>query len=134
MLSSDGGALKQMLPAFKFGLGGIMGSGEQWMSWIHIKDLLSIIENIMNNEEFSGPINATSPNPVSNKEFTKTLARVLKRPAIIPIPGFLLRLLFGQMAKSLLLSGQKVVPKKMQDANFKFNYTELELALKDILQ
>lgn len=134
VLGQNGGALSKMLPAFKMCLGGPMGSGQQWMSWVHINDLVGIIMDIMNNTEIKGAVNATAPNPVTNKVFSSTLGYVLKRPAFIPMPAFILKLLLGEMAIELLLSGQRVMPKKMLDAGYKFQYVEIEDALCDLVQ
>ncbi|MCK5395850.1 MAG: TIGR01777 family oxidoreductase [Gammaproteobacteria bacterium] len=133
VLGKNGGALSKMLPAFKMCMGGPMGSGAQWMSWVHINDLVGIILSIMSNKEITGAVNATSPSPVTNRVFSSTLGRVLKRPAFIPMPAFVLKLLLGQMALELLLSGQRVIPKKMLDAGYKFQYAELEDALSDLV-
>ncbi len=132
VLGRNGGALAKMLPTFRLGLGGPMGSGSQWMSWIHMNDLLGMIHYAINNDNITGAINATAPNPVSNKEFSRVLGKVLKRPAILSMPAFVLKLMLGEMAEELLLSGQRVVPEKMQQAGFKFRFTELEDALEDI--
>ncbi|KAF7773761.1 hypothetical protein PCIT_a0077 [Pseudoalteromonas citrea] len=132
VLSAQGGALAKMFPPFKMGLGGRVSSGIQMMSWIHIDDMVNIIVHLMNNTKLTGKFNATAPQPVSNMEFTKTLARVLKRPAIIPMPDIILRLLFGEMA-DLLIYGQAVVPERLAKDNFTFKYKELHSALSDIL-
>jgi len=133
VLGKRGGALAKMLPAFKMYMGGPMGSGEQWMSWIHIADLVGIIISIIINEEIEGAVNATAPNPVTNKMFSSTLAGVLRRPAFIPMPAVMLKLLLGEMAIELLLAGQRVIPKKMQEAGYRFEYEELEAALRDLV-
>ncbi len=134
VLGKDGGALGKMLPAFKWGLGGPMGHGKQWMSWIHRDDLIGIIYFLVENEKISGAVNGTAPNPVSNKEFSRVLGKVLKRPAFLPMPAFLLKIMLGEMAEELLLSGRRVIPKKVQQAGYTFKYTELEKALRDILR
>ena len=134
VLGKNGGALSKMLPAFKLGLGGPMGSGRQWMSWIHIDDLIGIIFHVINNKDIKGAVNGTAPNPVTNKVFTSTLACVLKRPAFFPMPAFVLKLMLGEMAQELLLSGQHVIPKKLLDAGYGFQYAELENALREIVQ
>ena len=134
VLGKKGGALAKMLPAFKLGLGGPMGNGKQWMSWIHIDDLTGIILHAINHKDIKGAINGTAPNPVTNKEFTSTLASVLKRPAFLPMPAFVLKLMLGQMAEELLLSGQRVIPKKILDAGYEFQYAELENALSEVVQ
>lgn len=133
VLAQDGGALEKMLTPFKFGVGGKIGSGEQYMSWIEIDDLIRIFHFILENENISGAINATAPNPVKNKEFTDALGKALNRPTIIPVPAFGIKLLFGEMGETLLLEGARVVPEKLQNAGFEFKFTELKTALKNIL-
>jgi uncharacterized protein (TIGR01777 family) len=132
VLSSLGGALAKMVPPFKMGLGGRVSNGQQMMSWIHIDDMINIIVHLMNNTELNGAFNATAPNPVSNIDFTNTLSSVLKRPAVLPMPDMILRILFGEMA-DLLIYGQAVVPERLIKSNFQFKYKELQSALKDIL-
>ena len=134
VLGKNGGALKKMLPAFKSGLGGPMGTGKQWMSWIHMDDMLGIIRHAIDHEEISGAINATAPNPVRNKHFAKTLGKVLKRPAFIPMPAFVLKMMMGQMAEELLLSGQRVIPKKIMDSGYDFRFKQLSDALREIIE
>lgn len=129
----NGGALSKMLPPFKFGLGGPMGDGKQWMSWIHMDDLIGIINHIVKNPKISGPVNGTAPNPVTNKEFATTLGKALKRPAFIPLPGFVLKLLMGEMGEELLLSGHRVVPAKMTVSGYSFIHEQLESALTDVV-
>lgn len=133
VLGFDGGALASMLFPFEFCLGGKMGSGKQWMSWIHRDDLLTLIAFIINNENISGAVNAVAPEAVTNNEFSKTLAKVMHRPSILPIPALQLKLLFGEMADALLLQGQNVFPQKLQDSGFKFTYPSLKPALEEIL-
>ena len=133
VLGSGGGALSAMLPAFRAGLGGPMGSGRQWMSWVHRTDLVRLILHCLSCEEVRGPVNGTAPEPVTNREFSRTLGRVLHRPAVLPMPGFALRLLFGEMADELLLSGQRVAPAKALATGFEFQFPELEPALADVL-
>jgi uncharacterized protein (TIGR01777 family) len=133
VLGKNGGALSKMLPAFKMYLGGPMGSGKQWMSWVHMDDLVGIILHAINDMDINGSINATAPNPVTNKVFSSTLGRVLKKPAFLPMPAFVLKLMLGEMAEELLLSGQRVIPKKMLDAGYVFQYAELENALRDVV-
>ncbi len=130
VLSSKGGALAQMLTPFKFGLGGVTGTGRQWMSWISLTDEVAAIHEAIVNPELSGPVNLTSPFPVTNREFTKTLGKVLGRPTLFPLPGFVVKLLFGEMGEKLLLEGQKVLPKKLTDLGFRFSYSDLESALR----
>lgn len=133
VLAKDGGALEKMLTPFKFGVGGVVGSGEQFMSWIAIDDLIKIFHFALETNDLSGAINATAPNPATNEEFTKTLGKVLGRPTIIPIPAFGIKLLFGEMGERLLLEGCRVVPKRLQDSNFEFQFPNLEDAMKHVI-
>ena len=133
VLSKEGGALKKMLPPFLFGVGGILGNGKQFMSWISIKDEINAILFIINNQTLNGPVNLTAPNPVNNCEFTKVLGKVIKRPTVAPLPGFIARIMFGEMADAILLTGNKVYPKKLIDAGFAFEHSTLDKALKSIL-
>ncbi len=130
VLSPAGGALGKMLFPFKMGFGGPIGSGAQWMSWIAMEDLMGIFYHLIFSEKISGPVNVTSPWPVTNRAFTKTLGGVLGRPTPFPLPVFGVRLLFGEMGETLLLEGQKVKPQKLMDAGFPFLYPELESALR----
>ena len=127
-----GGALAKMLPPFRFGVGGRIGSGRQWMSWIHIADAVALILFALGNTALRGPVNATSPQPVTNLEFTHELAGALHRPAIFPVPPVALKLLFGEMA-GVLLGSQRVLPKTAEAAGFQFRYPELRPALEEIL-
>ena len=133
VLSGRGGALEKMLTPFKLGLGGKLGSGEQWMSWIHIEDIVGAIHHALHNLSMSGPINMVAPNPVRNQEFTRVLASVLRRPAIFPVPAFAARLAFGQMADELLLGGERVQPSKLLASGYTFRFAELRGALEDLL-
>ncbi len=133
VLDRDGGALKKMLLPFRLGLGGPMGDGRQWMSWIARSDLVALIRWLADNETATGVFNATAPQPVINAEFAATLAHTLRRPALLPTPGFVLKLLFGEMA-DLLLTGQRVMPKRALAAGFTFRYERLADALADILK
>jgi uncharacterized protein (TIGR01777 family) len=128
VLGSGGGALAKMVEPFKFFVGGALGSGQQWMSWIQLEDHVRLILELIENTHMSGPVNATAPNPVRNKEFCQTLARVLHRPCWAPVPGFALKLLLGDMA-DMLLTGQKVIPAAAQKFGFRFRYPTLEEAL-----
>ncbi|MBI4062942.1 MAG: TIGR01777 family protein [Elusimicrobia bacterium] len=128
VLGRGGGALAKMLFPFRLGLGGRLGSGKQWMSWIHLDDLTGLILFILNQENIRGAINATAPNPATNEEFTKTLAAVLNRPAFFGVPGPFLRLALGEMA-DMLLTGQRVLPKKALALGYKFRYPTLKEAL-----
>ena len=132
VIGKQGGFLKRMLLPFKLGLGGRMGSGKQWMSWIHQADLIAMIEKLLLNEKLTGAYNGTAPNPVTNQEFTSTLAEVLRRPAIVPAPAWLLKLVFGEMA-TLLLGGQRVIPRRFLDEGFVFRYETLPSALQAAL-
>lgn len=134
VLAKDGGALEKMLTPFKLGVGGVVGSGKQWMSWIALDDLIKIFHYALENENLSGAFNAVAPNPVTNQEFTKILGSVLNRPTIMSIPEFGIKLLFGEMGKTLLLEGSRVLPKKLEDAGFKFQFSNLEEALKEVLE
>ncbi len=129
---AGGGALAQMLPAFRLGGGGPMGSGKQWMSWVHRADLVALIRYLIERDMASGPYNGTAPEPVTNGEFAKTLGRVLKRPAILPMPGFALKMIVGEMAE-ILLTGQRVIPQAAMDQGFRFRFPTLEAALRDVL-
>ncbi len=132
VLGRGGGALERMLPIFRRGAGGHLGSGRQWMSWIHLDDLAALIEFALSNSGLRGPVNATAPRPVTNIEFTHSLGAALHRPALLPAPAFALRLKFGEMA-SILLDSQRVVPEAIQAAGFQFRYPELDPALSSIL-
>jgi uncharacterized protein (TIGR01777 family) len=134
VLSKDGGALAKMITPFKFGLGGKMGDGKHWMSWIAMDDLIRLLHFALENSEISGAVNATAPNPVTNEEFTKTFGRVLHRPTILPVPEFAIKLFFGEMGETLLLEGQRVLPKKLQDAGFAFKFANLEDAMRKALE
>ncbi|MDX1678604.1 TIGR01777 family oxidoreductase [Arsukibacterium sp.] len=131
VLSEQGGALAKMLPAFRFGLGGPIGSGQQYMSWIHIDDIVKLIDFLLHSPTLHGPFNAVAPKPVTNKEFSQALADRLNRPAKLTMPAFMVRLLFGEMA-DLLLYGQRVIPQQALDAGFKFQYPKLPAALADL--
>jgi uncharacterized protein (TIGR01777 family) len=134
VLSPDGGALQKMLLPFRLGLGGNMGNGSQWWSWIHVQDLVGAVHHILKNDLLQGPVNVVSPRPVSNSDFTKTLAGVLSRPAIFSMPAFAARLAFGQMADELLLASQRVEPAKLVASGYPFQYSDLKKALQEILQ
>jgi uncharacterized protein (TIGR01777 family) len=134
VLSSRGGALGKLLPIFKMGAGGPIGSGAQYMSWIDETDLARAIAFTLSNENISGPVNMSAPNPVTNKEFTKVLASVLGKPAFLPVPPAALRLAMGELADELLLASQKVMPTVLQREGFRFEYPELDRALRHVLQ
>jgi uncharacterized protein (TIGR01777 family) len=133
VLSSQGGALGKMLLPFGMGLGGVVGSGRQYMSWISINDVVRIIDTMLNNNQMAGPYNLVAPNPVTNYSFTKCLGAVLHRPTILPLPGFMVRLLFGEMGETLLLSGSRVVPKRLQAHGYRFMDNELTATLTRLL-
>jgi uncharacterized protein (TIGR01777 family) len=133
VLGKNGGALSKMLPPFKMGLGGRIGCGKQWMSWIHLDDLVGIILYCINNDNLKGAVNGTSPNPVINEVFTKTLGTALKRPTIFPMPEIVIKLLMGQMGEELLLSGKRVLPREALDAGYIFKYKTLEDALINVV-
>ena len=128
----NGGALKKMLLPFKLGLGGILGSGKQWMPWIHIDDMVSIIVESLNNEQLFGPVNCVAPHPVTNRDFTKEMGKILKRPTIFPVPEFVLKIIFGEAASVLLVS-QRVQPKVLSKQNFIWKYNKINEALEDLL-
>jgi len=132
VIGRNGGFLQSMILPFKLGLGGRMGSGMQWMPWIHINDHIAICQTLIEHTELEGKFNLTAPNPVTNKEFTRILALALRRPAFLPLPAWLLKLLFGEMSQ-LLLNSQRVIPKRMLESDFQFKFTELESALRDVL-
>jgi uncharacterized protein len=133
VLSVAGGALALMLPPFKAGLGGALGSGRQYMSWIAIDDVTGVIQHALSNESLSGPVNAVAPQPVTNREFTKILGRVLGRPTFLTVPSFVLRLAVGEMAEALLLASQRILPARLQSSGYTFRYPELEDALRHLL-
>ncbi len=133
VLSPAGGFLKKMMFPFAFGLGGKVGSGRQYISWVHIADMVNMIRFIIEEESLSGPVNLVSPNPVTNAEFTRSLGRVMHRPAFMTIPAFLVTSLFGEMAEDLLLSGGRVIPGELSKTGYQFIHTNLEQALRDIL-
>jgi len=134
ILSAEGGALAKMVTPFKLGVGGKVGSGEQYMSWITLDDVIGVIDYALNNEALHGPVNVVAPRPVTNLEFTKTMGQVLSRPTIFPAPAFALRLAFGEMADALLLSSTRVEPLRLKETGYIFQYPELEGALHHVLK
>lgn len=132
VLDARGGALQRMLPPFRMGVGGKLGDGKQWVPWIHIQDLVGLIQFALD-RPVKGPVNGVAPYPVVNADFTKALASAVKRPAIFPVPGFALRLLFGEMSE-VLLASQRVLPKEAEAAGFPFRYAQLAPALADLLK
>jgi uncharacterized protein len=133
ILSPKGGALAKMLTPFRLGLGGRIGSGRQWLSWIALDDALGSILHALTTDSLHGPVNTVAPRPVTNFEFTKTLGKVLGRPTLFPMPGFMARLAFGEMANELLLASTRVVPRALALANYHFLYGDLESALRHLL-
>lgn len=133
VLGKDGGLLQRMLLPFKLGLGGRIGNGQQWMSWIHLQDWISIAEAMISDSSMQGAYNATALNPVTNQEFSKTLAEVLNRPACLPLPAFALKTLLGEMSE-LVLGSQRVFPERLVQHGFEFQFTDLRQALTDILK
>lgn len=134
VLAKDGGALAQMLTPFKFGLGGTIGSGRQWMSWIALEDVVRIVDFALENENLSGAVNAVAPNPATNEEFTDALGAVVHRPTFLPLPAFAVNLAFGEMGDALLLDSTRVVPKKLEGAGFKFHFPDLKAALEQAIK
>jgi uncharacterized protein len=128
-LERDGGALPPMLLPFKLGVGGRVGSGRHYWPWIHRDDWVSLVRWAIQTPSVSGPLNATSPNPVTNADFARALGRALRRPAVMPAPAFALRMLFGELAEGLLLSGQRAVPQRASQSGFTFRYSKLDAAL-----
>lgn len=133
VLSPKGGALGAMLVPFRLGLGGRTGDGRQWMSWIDVHDMVGGIQHILKNEVLRGPVNMVAPGPVTNAKFAKTLASVLGRPAIFPMPAFVAKLVFGEMGEELLLGSQKVEPGKLISSGYLFRYRELRASLEGLL-
>jgi len=134
VLGNNGGALQKMLFPFKLGLGGHIGAGTQWQPWIHMADMVGIIEHCIINPDISGAINCTAPNPVTNKTFSQTLGTVLKRPTLFNMPAALIKVLMGQMGEELLLSGKKVLPDKAIKSGYVFQFSHFESALVEVLE
>ncbi|HKB64914.1 MAG TPA: TIGR01777 family oxidoreductase [Pyrinomonadaceae bacterium] len=133
ILDTNGGALKKMLPPFRMGVGGRIGSGKQWMSWIALDDVIGALNFALKKDSLRGPVNFVAPAPVINAEFTKTLGKVLSRPTIFPIPAFAIKLMFGEMGEALLLGGQRVAPERLTEAGYAFHYSVLDSALHHVL-
>jgi uncharacterized protein (TIGR01777 family) len=134
VLSAKGGALKKMLTPFRLGVGGRIGGGGQYVSWIHIDDVVGAIRHVLATPALEGPVNVVAPGAVRNKRFTKTLGKVLVRPTILPMPGFAARLVFGEMAEELLLASTRVKPERLEQTRYPFRYPELEDALRALLR
>jgi uncharacterized protein (TIGR01777 family) len=132
-LAKEGGALRRLLLPYRFFVGGPMGSGRQWYSWIHPDDLTSAIRFLIENDKAVGIFNLTAPHPLPNREFGKALGRVLKRPSLVPLPGFVLQVMFGEVS-SVVLDGQRVLPKRLLDLGFEFKFSEVETAFRDLLE
>jgi uncharacterized protein len=130
VLAKRGGALPKMLPAFRVGLGGVIGNGRQWWSWISLRDAVSAVQSLIGNSSLSGPVNLVAPNPVTNLDFTKTMARVLRRPALFPLPESAVKFFFGEMGVETLLASQRVQPKRLEEAGFRFQLPRLEETLR----
>lgn len=126
------GALARMTMPYKFYAGGPLGQGEQWLAWIHVQDLVRMLRFILEEDGVSGPVNGTAPNPVTMRDFSKTLGEVLGRPSWLPVPEFLLKIALGQMSE-MLLHGQRAIPEKILEAGFRFKYPDLKAALEDLL-
>jgi uncharacterized protein (TIGR01777 family) len=133
VLSPKGGALGQMLTPFKMGVGGRIGNGRQWMSWIDVRDMVGAIHHILHSD-LQGPVNMVAPKPVTNAEFTKTLASVLSRPAIFPMPAFVVKLAFGEMGETVLLGSQRVEPAQLIGSGYQFHFRDLRASLENLLK
>jgi uncharacterized protein (TIGR01777 family) len=133
ILSAKGGALERMVLPFKLGAGGRLGSGKQWMSWVALEDVVEIVRAAIADERLRGPVNVAAPAPVQNAEFTRVLAKVMHRPAMVPAPAFALRIALGEMADGLLLASQRVIPEKLRATGYQFRYENLEGALRVII-
>jgi len=133
VLSPKGGALGNTLPIFKLGLGGKIGNGRQYWSWVALDDVVGAITHCLTNEDLSGPVNVGSPNPLTNAEYTKILGKVLNRPTVFPVPAPATRLMFGEVADALLLASQRMEPAKLKETGYEFRYPELEGALRHLL-
>jgi uncharacterized protein (TIGR01777 family) len=133
VLSPEGGALKKMILPFQLGLGGKIGSGQQWWSWVSLRDVVGAIQHVLQTDTLSGPVNVTAPSPVTNQEFTQTLGRVLRRPTLFPLPAFMAKLVLGEMANPLLLASARVEPKKLLESGYVFRHPTLVNALPKLL-
>lgn len=133
VLAAHGGALAKMLPPFRFGLGGVLGDGSQYMSWIALDDVVGALHQVLLSEQLSGAVNIVAPNAVTNREFTKTLGRILRRPTWLPFPAFAARLMFGEMADALLLASTRVEPRQLLATGYTFRYGFLDAALRHVL-
>jgi uncharacterized protein (TIGR01777 family) len=134
VLSKDGGALATMMTPFSLGLGGVVGSGKQWLSWLSLDDMVGITNFVLENEDIEGAVNVVSPNPVTNEEFTKTLGEAIHRPTFLPLPQFAVNLMMGEMGDALLLDSARAIPKKLEDAGYEFKYPVLKPALENAVK
>jgi uncharacterized protein (TIGR01777 family) len=134
VMATTGGALAKMLPAFKLGIGGRLGDGRQWMSWIDLQDVIGAIQHILRSDLLHGPVNLVAPKPVTNEEFSKTLGSVLSRPAVFPVPVFAARLAFGEMADELLLASQRIEPTKLISSGYPFRFPTLRQSLESLMR
>ncbi len=134
VLSPKGGALQKMLTPFKMGVGGKIGSGRQWMSWIDVQDMVGAIHHILDSKSLQGPVNMVAPQPVTNAEFTKILASVLSRPAMFPVPAFVVKLAFGEMGETVLLGSQRVEPTQLVTRGYPFRFSNLRASLENTLK
>jgi len=133
VLTTTGGALAKMLPAFRLGLGGTVGSGNQYLSWIALDDIIDAILHLLAKPNLVGPVNMTAPTPLTNRDFAKTLGKVLGRPAVVPVPAFALRMVFGTEGAAMVQSGQRVLPARLIGSGFRFSFSEVEPALRHLL-
>ena len=133
VLTTTGGALAKMLPAFRLGLGGPVGSGNQYLSWIVLDDMIKAILHVLDNQTLVGPVNMTAPTPLTNRDFAKTLGKVLGRPAVVTVPAFALRMAFGTEGAAMLQSGQRVLPARLVASGFDFSFPDVEPALRHLL-
>jgi len=134
VLSKNGGALKKMLPAFQFGVGGKLGSGKQIMNWISINDCIRAMQYLIENKNIESAVNIVAPGSVTNTEFTQTLAKFLKRPALFPVPSFVIKMLLGELGSELLKERCKIIPEKLINSGFQFKYPDINSALNEILK
>ena len=134
VMSAEGGALQKMLLPFRLGMGGRLGDGKQWWTWVSVQDVVGAILHVLNHDSLRGPVNTVAPNPVTNAEFTKTLASTLSRPAMFPMPAFAVRIVFGQMGEELFLASQRVEPTKLLASGYQFQHPDLRKALEEILK
>jgi len=134
VLADDGGVLARLLRPFRLGLGGKIGGGRQWMSWVSLDDVVRAYVAIVNDDSYTGPVNIVAPNPVTQAEFAKTLAHVLHRPSLVPLPKLLVKAAFGEMGERVVLEGQRVVPRVLTEHGFTWKHPRLELAIRDILK